>query len=110
MFTGLIQRKGHVEEVVASPSGARIVIAVPAYDEPWQAGESIAVDGVCLTLVAAQGEQLSFDVLNETLQLTHLGSKAPGDAMNIERALRLQDRLGGHLVAGHVDGVGDDDG
>lgn len=105
MFTGIIEAVGSVREVKAAPGGVRIAIdaaALPLGDV--KIGDSIAVDGVCLTVVAVQGQQLNFDVSRETLGCT--AGYAPGAAVNLEKSLRLADRLGGHLVSGHIDGTG----
>lgn len=105
MFTGIIEAIGRVREARSSAGGARIVVdagALPLADV--KVGDSIAVDGVCLTVVVLDGQQFAFDVSRETLDCT--AGFAPGAAVNLEKALRLADRLGGHLVSGHVDGVG----
>jgi len=116
MFTGIIQAIGHIASREARGGDARLVIDAGALDLADVAlGDSIAVAGVCLTVIAHEGARWSADVSAETLRLTTLGTLAVGDAVNLEKALRLADRLGGHLVSGHVDGVGrivrvDDDG
>lgn len=107
MFTGIVQGTGRIARREPRGGDLRLVVAVPprlatADIEP---GESIALSGCCLTVVAAAGETLAFDVSNETLALTTLGGLRDGDRVNLERSLRPSDRLGGHLVAGHVDGV-----
>jgi riboflavin synthase len=107
MFTGLIQAVGRIEHKQASGGDLRLRIAVG--DLPMDAvemGESIAVSGVCLTVVEFDAGSFSADVSNETLSLTTLGGLAVGAAVNLERALLPTTRLGGHLVAGHVDGMG----
>lgn len=107
MFTGIIQRTGTL--VRSEPRGGdlRLVIAAPALDFSDVAiGDSISVSGVCLTVVELGGHTFAVDVSNETLALTTLGALRGDDAVNLEKALRLSDRLGGHLVSGHVDGVG----
>ena len=116
MFTGIIQAIGHVAAREARAGDARLVIDAAALDPGDVAiGDSIAVAGVCLTAVALDGPRLVADVSAETLRLTTLGALRAGDQVNLEKSLRLADRLGGHLVTGHVDGVGtiariDDDG
>ena len=116
MFTGIIQAVGRIDARQARGSDARFVIDAATLDLADVAlGDSIAVAGVCLTVVALEGRRWSADVSAETLRLTTLDSLHEGDAVNLEKALRLADRLGGHLVSGHVDGVGtvlgiDDDG
>jgi riboflavin synthase len=108
VFTGIVEALGRVEALSwAGQDGRRLTVRVPA--EPgWRLGlgESCAVSGVCLTVVAAEAGSLAFDLAEETLRVTTLGTLAPGDPVNVERPLRLDARLGGHLVLGHVDGVG----
>ncbi len=106
MFTGLVQRVGHLRRLIRGADGACIEIAVTPWDEPWRMGESLAVQGACLTVTAADSTGVTADVLAETLDCTALEHLRPGDPVNLERALRLGDRLGGHLVTGHVDGLG----
>ena len=116
MFTGIIQSVGHVAAHEVRGGDARFVIDAPGLDLGDVAvGDSIAVAGVCLTAIALDGPRFSADVSAETLRLTTLGALRAGDPVNLEKSLRLADRLGGHLVSGHVDGVGtvariDDDG
>ncbi len=108
MFTGLIQDVGRIAAQHARGGDVRLHIAVgamPMHDV--LPGESIAVSGVCLTVVEHDAQGFVADVSNETLACTTLGSLAVGAAVNLERALLATDRLGGHLVAGHVDGVGE---
>jgi len=105
MFTGIIAAVASVREVHASAGGVRIAIdagALPLADV--KIGDSIAVNGACLTVVSMNGQQLQFDVSRETLACT--AGYAQGAAVNLEKSLRLSDRLDGHLVSGHVDGVG----
>jgi riboflavin synthase len=107
MFTGLIEGVGHV--AVLEPRGGdmrlRIAAGTLAFDN-IALGESIAVSGVCLTVIESDASSFAADASNETLALTTLGTIAVGHAVNLERAMRPTDRLGGHLVSGHVDGVG----
>jgi riboflavin synthase alpha subunit len=108
MFTGIVEALGRVEAVEAGAGGGRrLRVSVP--DEAgWRPslGESVAVSGVCLTAVDPAPGRLTFDLAEETLRVTTLGGLAVGDPVNLERPLRLDGRLGGHLVLGHVDGVG----
>ncbi len=112
MFTGLIGGVGTLDAREERGGDARLRIAVGSL--PWgsadasdvQMGESIAVNGVCLTVVAFDAVSFEADASNETLALTTLGELPVGRALNLERAMRASDRLGGHLVSGHVDGVG----
>jgi len=104
MFTGLVESIGTIRTLARGPGGARVVIE--ARDFPVRdlaAGESVAVDGVCLTVTATSGATFSADVVPETLARTTLGTARPGRRVNLERSLRVGDRLSGHLVQGHVD-------
>lgn len=106
MFTGLIQDIGLVRKVDRAGELMRLTIQSSLVSEGFQLGESIAVDGVCLTVVSVGGNWFQVEVSPESMERTTLGSLEPGIPVNLERALRLSDRLGGHLVTGHVDGVG----
>jgi len=107
MFTGIIQSVGRVATRAARGGDAFIEIDTAGLDMSDVAiGDSIAVAGVCLTAVALDGARFAADVSAETLKLTTLGTLVAGAAVNLEKSLRLADRLGGHLVTGHVDGVG----
>ena len=106
MFTGLVQQIGRLERIAFQGDAGRLALSA-RFDSPLQIGESIAVNGACLTLVEQRGETLVFDVLRETFDKTALRDKSPGAPLNLERALRVGDPLGGHLVSGHVDGTGD---
>jgi len=106
MFTGLIEGTGILLRLERHGVDAGMVIK-PRYSMGGLSlGESIAVDGACLTVVGFQGDTFTADVSAETLSRTTLGSKQPGRRLNLERALRMGDRLGGHIVSGHVDGIG----
>jgi riboflavin synthase len=106
VFTGIIEELGEV--VALEPRGDSAVLAVRARIVSDRAphGASIAVNGVCLTVVATAGEQLSFDVMAETLKRSVIGSLHAGERVNLERAVRADGRLDGHIVQGHVDGTG----
>ncbi len=106
MFTGIIQAVGHISNLVESSGGdARVTVAADGLDlSDARLGDSIACNGVCLTVVEKAAGSFSVDVSAETFSCT-IGF-APGDQVNLEMAMRLSDRLGGHLVSGHVDGVG----
>ncbi|HEX7369142.1 MAG TPA: riboflavin synthase [Rhodanobacteraceae bacterium] len=107
MFTGIIQATGRVARIEPRGGDLRFTIEAPELDSTDIAlGDSIAVSGCCLTVVAIERDTLAFDISNESLSLTTLGVLRKGDRVNLEKALRLSDRLGGHLVSGHVDGVG----
>lgn len=107
MFTGLVEFKAAVVEVREAPPGRRLRIAAGAVAEGVALGDSICVSGCCLTVVAAADGVLDFEAGPETLSRTTLGRLKAGDAVNLERSVRLNDRLGGHLVTGHVDAVGE---
>lgn len=108
MFTGLVEDTGQVERLASLPSGngRRLSITAKLLDEELPLGASLAVNGVCLTVVSTRRGSVDVEVGPETLERTTLGTLAIGAEVNLERSLRLSDRLGGHLVAGHVDGVG----
>ncbi len=107
MFTGIIQAVGRIATREPRGADARLIIDASTLDlDDVVIGDSIAVGGVCLTAVALDGARFAADVSAETLARTTLGQLGSGDPVNLEKALRLADRLGGHLVSGHVDGVG----
>jgi riboflavin synthase len=106
MFTGLVEALGTVRRSHHDGSGRHLVIAAPSIAAALAVGESVAVNGACLTVVERDAETCRFQAGPETLRRTNLGELAPGDRVNLERSLRLSDRLGGHLVQGHVDGLG----
>jgi riboflavin synthase len=103
MFTGIVEELGHIESFEAG----RLRIKATAVLEDVRLGDSIAVSGCCLTVVASGADWWEADVSDETITRTSLARHAAGDAVNLERAVRMQDRLGGHLVQGHVDAVGE---
>lgn len=106
MFTGIVEATGSVREIGPSRAGLRLTIDLGPLARDVAPGDSIAVAGCCLTAAALEGPACSFDVVPETLSKTTLRSLSAGCQVNLERALRLGDRLGGHLVTGHVDGTG----
>lgn len=107
MFTGLVEMSGRLRRAEPRGPGTRLVIeATAAMVAELTLGESVAVDGACLTVIDATGPSFAVDASAETMQRTTLGDRRPGDRLHLERALRLSDRLGGHLVAGHVDATG----
>ena len=107
MFTGIVRERGRVAGIGGGDAGARLRIAAPRTACSGIAlGDSIAIGGVCLTVVALDGDELSFDAVPETLGRTALGALEAGDEVNVEPALRAGEPLGGHVVQGHVDGVG----
>src|SRR5215210_3622788 len=101
MFTGIVEELGRV----VSREGARIVVRCPIAASDAAIGDSVSIDGVCLTVVALDGDQASFDISQETFDRTSLGTLDTDDPVNVERPATLASRLGGHLVQGHVDGV-----
>ena len=107
MFTGIVGEMGTIEATSATPDGARLRLSAPDTAPGCAIGDSVAIDGCCLTVVETGGGALEFDAVAETLRRTTLGSLRPGDRVNVEAALRMGDRLGGHWVQGHVDGVGE---
>lgn len=106
MFTGLVEELGTLRSLERGSRSARLVLAGKTVLEGVKLGDSIAVNGVCLTVTDFSATTFSVDVMHETLERTNLGELRVGSRVNLERALRLGDRLGGHLVSGHVDGVG----
>jgi riboflavin synthase len=106
MFTGIVEAIAEVIAVQSEPPGSRLVLAAPAIAAAVMVGESIAVNGCCLTVVRCDTQRLEFQAGPETLTRTNLGELQLGGQVNLERSLRLSDRLGGHLVTGHIDGVG----
>jgi len=105
MFTGLVQGLGTVAAADPTADGIRLTVATPLAAE-LQPGDSIAVNGVCLTAVEPDAERFAADVMNETLRRSSLADATPGAQVNLELPLRAHDRLGGHVVQGHVDGLG----
>lgn len=106
MFTGLIQDLGTIDALERSDSGARLTISAPLAGE-LRGGDSVAVNGVCLTAASVADHRFTADVMNETLERSALGAVAKGSRVNLELPLRASDRLGGHVVQGHVDGIGE---
>jgi riboflavin synthase len=105
MFTGLIEDVGRVVAAHATEHGAQLEIGAPSTARKVRAGQSIAVNGCCLTLTSRRGGRLTFDLLEETIARTNLRDLQPNSPVNLERALRADGRLGGHFVQGHVDCV-----
>lgn len=106
MFTGLIQEKGKVVRVTPGTGRLMLVIEAPEISKDVKIGDSVAINGTCLTVVEMKPPMLSFDAVRETIERTTLGRLRPGDTVNLEPALRAGDRMGGHIVQGHVDGIG----
>ncbi|MET8991378.1 riboflavin synthase [Nonomuraea wenchangensis] len=105
MFTGIIEEKGEVVAIEHAGGGARLSVRGPLVTSDARHGDSIAVNGVCLTVVEAADGVFTVDVMRESLDRTSLGALAAGSAVNLERAVRADQRLGGHIVQGHVDGT-----
>lgn len=106
MFTGIVEEMGAVKALVKTVTGTRLSVLASVVLSDLPIGASISVNGACLTVVASNEKDFSVDVSPETLTVTNLGSLTPGSPVNLERAMKLNERIGGHLVAGHVDGVG----
>ncbi|UUO08711.1 riboflavin synthase [Blastopirellula sp. J2-11] len=106
MFTGLVETLGSIVAVTRQGPGVLMLVECGLVAEGAAIGDSVAINGCCLTVIEISGSQLAFEAGEETLSKTNLGKLAGGDAVNLERALRAGDRLGGHYVTGHVDGVG----
>jgi riboflavin synthase len=106
MFTGLVETLGTVRRLLPDGAGVHVVIAAPAIASELTVGDSVAINGACLTVVERDAETCRFQAGPETLHRTNLGELAAGDRVNLERALRVGDRLGGHFVQGHIDGLG----
>ena len=103
MFTGLIEELGRVEWLRRGEGGAQLAVRAPGISQGVKLGDSIAVNGCCLTVTLAHDGTLVFDLLEETLRKTNLGALKPGSVVNLERSLAVGSRLGGHFVQGHVD-------
>ncbi|MCU1473800.1 riboflavin synthase [Amnibacterium sp.] len=107
MFTGIIEERGRVLGWETTPDGgARLTVAAPLAASDAAHGDSIAVSGVCLTVVAFGDDRFTADVMGQTLAVSAIADLQPGDDVNLERAAKVGDRLGGHIVQGHVDGTG----
>ena len=106
MFTGIVEELGEIRELAELGDSVRLTVRGPRVVVGARHGDSVAVNGVCLTVVRADGETFTADVMRETLDRSCLGALTPGDPVNLERPMRLDGRLGGHLVQGHVDGTG----
>lgn len=106
MFTGIVEETGEVESFAKEASSWRLRLAAKAILPGLAEGESVAINGCCLTAVAFDATGISFDVLEETRRLTNLHSIAAGAPVNLERSMRADGRLGGHFVTGHIDGLG----
>ena len=106
MFTGIVEEKGNVKELHRSANLLTLSVYAKKVFPGTKIGDSIAVDGVCLTVIRTNGRALTFELMKETLQKTTLGSAKANTQVNLERALKTNSRLGGHFVQGHIDGIG----
>jgi riboflavin synthase len=106
MFTGLVQERGSVTTIVRAETSAQITIKAPLLASQIKTGDSVSVDGVCLTATAVTADSFTADAMVQTLAITSLGQIQSGSAVNLELAARLDARMGGHIVQGHVDGTG----
>lgn len=106
MFTGLVEEIGKIESIIKSEKSAKITIKANKVLKNVMLGDSIATNGVCLTVTSFDSGRFTVDVMAETIRRSNLKNISPGDEVNLERALRLGDRLGGHIVSGHIDGTG----
>ncbi len=106
MFTGIIEHLGKVKQIKKQANSATIVVDIAQMSKDVNSGDSIAINGACLTVTHIKGSEVSFDVSAETLSKTTIGELRASDRVNVESSLRIGDKLGGHFVTGHVDGVG----
>ncbi len=107
MFTGIVEEIGTVKNIIKGSRSIKLAIAAQKVLENTNLGDSIAVNGVCLTVTALGKNGFTADVMPESMSKTNMGKLKPGDRVNLERALTLASRLGGHIVSGHIDGVGE---
>lgn len=105
MFSGIVEEVGQITEIAQTKDGCRLTIGARKVVNPVSLGDSISVDGICLTVVSFNSESFSVEAVLETMRRTKLGEKKVGDGVNLERAVTLADRMGGHLVTGHIDAV-----
>ncbi len=106
MFTGLVETLGSIVAIVDEPPGKRLIVDSGCVSQEAAIGDSISINGCCLTVVAVDGTKLAFEAGEETLSRTNLGELSAGSFVNLERSLAVGDRLGGHYVTGHIDAVG----
>jgi riboflavin synthase len=106
MFSGIVEARGTVAELRSEPPGCRLIVREPKIAEAAKVADSISVNGCCLTVIETSGPTFAFQAGPETLARTNIGDLKPGSFVNLERALAVGDRLGGHFVTGHIDGVG----
>ena len=106
MFSGIVENKAQVKKILKSSHGSRLVVECGAVSNDVKTGDSISVNGVCLTVVSIEGKSVSFDITEETLRTTNLSSASRGDVVNLEQSLKVGDRISGHFVTGHIDCIG----
>ncbi len=106
MFTGIIEEVGVVKKIDRKPGMARLTVEANTVVEDIKVGDSVACNGVCLTVVELNHHSISFDIMSQTLERTNLGKGKVGEKINLERSLRAGDRLSGHILSGHIDGMG----
>jgi len=106
MFSGIVEEKGRVKKIAKTSEGCVLIAEAVAVSKEARIGDSVSVNGVCLTVVRAQGKNVSFDVMEETFRRTNIGRLLPGVPVNLERPLKAGDRISGHFVTGHVDCTG----
>lgn len=106
MFSGIVQKMGTIVNYDLDEKWGRIGLRIQDWEDPVREGESICVQGICLTVAEREGDVIYFDVLRQTFEVTNLGTKKKGGKLNLERSLRWGEPMGGHIVIGHVDGVG----
>lgn len=106
MFTGLIEEVGKIQKIEENVEYSRLSVEAEKVLDDLAIGDSLSVNGTCLTVISSDAHTCTVDVMNETWSRTALGELKPGDPINLERAMRLGDRFGGHVVSGHIDGTG----
>jgi riboflavin synthase len=106
MFSGIVEARGTVADIISEPPGCRLVIREPKIVAQTKVADSVSVNGCCLTVIDVRGDCMAFQAGPETLAKTNLGDLKPGGVVNLERSLVVGDRLGGHFVTGHIDAVG----
>ena len=109
MFTGLVEGLGEIQSLERRGPGMYLVVNSPLVADDAEIGDSISVNGCCLTIVELDGEAMAFELGDETIRRTTFGNHGVGDVVNLERSLRVGDRMGGHFVSGHIDGIGEVD-
>ncbi len=106
MFTGIVEEMGGIKEVGRGGESARLTVVAKGVLEGMKVGDSVAIDGICLTVTILTETDFSVDLSPETMRMTTMGIAKEGDQVNLERAMRLSDRIAGHLVSGHIEGIG----